>query len=188
MYRLLLPQVKKKKKSKNALSLKRQRNPLSGTPKRVFLRRLNRRPIVKLLRPSLQRIGNDHARNTTPHVGHDIVTPAKGEAGFNYRPHNRVDVTGKVIPPIIPPRGRVTPGASTPSDDRIAPKRLVREIESAIALRPEFSYVQSGGARNASGIFFRNGMLKLPDLRSTPRRNRDFLIEGLRKTGTPIRN
>ena len=61
--------------------------------------------------------------------------------------------------------------------------RVSLEIERAIALRPEFIHSLDYDTRRASRILVLNGTLSMSELRQTPKRNRDFLIEDLRKNG-----
>ena len=77
---------------------------------------------------------------------------------------------------------------STPQGDKLNIDRATQEIDNAIALRPEFLHARENDTRRAARIFVTNGILSLSELRQTPKRNRDFLIEDLRKTGIPSRS
>ena len=61
--------------------------------------------------------------------------------------------------------------------------RVALEIEHAISLRPEFPTARDHDVRRAAKILVLNGILSISELRATPKRNRDFLIEDLRKNG-----
>ena len=186
MYRLHLLHLAKKKK-KNGLGQRRLMTLPPGKPKRVpprlrwklpvKLRRLSLRNKKK--RPRSKRRSSRRSRQRVSRHregGLQLPMPESGRRNRDrHSPHNT-------------PRDRVTPKASTPGEDRVTLDRLFNEIQSSISLRPEFSYVQASDVRRASRILAKNGMLSISDLRATPKRNRDFLIEGLRKAGAFIRN
>ena len=77
-----------------------------------------------------------------------------------------------------------TPKApSGSSDDRAKLNSLSNDIASAIAMRPDFALIGEQDVIRASRILARNGIISMIELRPTPKRNRDCLVEDLRKNG-----
>ena len=59
----------------------------------------------------------------------------------------------------------------------------MKEIEFGISMRTEFENAQGYDVRRAARLLVFNGINSLNELRNTPKRNRGYLIEDLRKTG-----
>ena len=66
---------------------------------------------------------------------------------------------------------------------RASMELLMKEIENAVSLRTEFSTMEAVDIRRAARILVSNGIPTLGEFRITPRRNRDYLMEDLRRAG-----
>ena len=93
-------------------------------------------------------------------------------------------------PPRVPGHTTFPDSPATPSratlltgDQRAFVETLMEEIEFGISMRPEFSTAQGYDIRRAARLLVFNGINSLNELRNTPRRNRDYLMEDLRRAG-----